>query len=119
MSPNEGNWSQWPDLVAGDRRTRIGFTFVRLWLSHRFFLKTKIGGKDYYVPNYRFGYRFFPPALARIPMSQRMLVKKPANTYRIFVFGESVAMGDPDPTFGVCAATRRFVAAVRSWPSNR
>ena len=30
----------------------------------------------------------------------RMEVKKPANTYRIFVFGESAAMGDPDPTFG-------------------
>ncbi len=30
----------------------------------------------------------------------RMEVKKPAKTYRIFVFGESAAMGDPDPTFG-------------------
>jgi len=65
-----------------------------------FFLKTKIGGEDYYVPNDRFGYRFFPPALARTPVPQRMLVKKPANTCRIFVFGESAAMGDPDPTFG-------------------
>jgi tetratricopeptide (TPR) repeat protein len=65
-----------------------------------FFLNTKIGGKDYYVPNDRFGYRFFPPALARTPVPTRMAVKKPANTYRIFVFGESAAMGDPDPTFG-------------------
>ena len=65
-----------------------------------FFLKTKIDGKDYYVSNDRFGYRFFPPALARTPMPMRMAVKKPANTYRIFVFGESAAMGDPDPTFG-------------------
>src|SRR5258707_4219982 len=30
----------------------------------------------------------------------RMPVMEPANTYRIFVFGESAAMGDPDPTFG-------------------
>lgn len=65
-----------------------------------FFLKTKIAGKDYYVPNGRFGYRFFPPALARTPVPMRMAVEKPANTYRIFVFGESAAMGDPDPTFG-------------------
>jgi tetratricopeptide (TPR) repeat protein len=64
-----------------------------------FFLKAKIGGENYYVPNDRFGYRFFPPALTRTPVTQRMLVKKPANTYRIFVFGESAAMGDPDPTF--------------------
>ena len=65
-----------------------------------FFLKTEIGGKDYYVTNERFGYRFFPPALARMPVPMRMPAKKPANTYRIFVFGESAAMGDPDPTFG-------------------
>jgi tetratricopeptide (TPR) repeat protein len=65
-----------------------------------FFLKTKIAGKDYYVSNDRFGYRFFPPALARTPLSLRMAVNKPASTCRIFVFGESAAMGDPDPSFG-------------------
>jgi tetratricopeptide (TPR) repeat protein len=65
-----------------------------------FFLRTKINGQDYYVSNDRFGYRFFPPALARTPMPLRMPVKKPANTYRIFLFGESAAQGDPDPTFG-------------------
>ena len=52
------------------------------------------------MSNDRFGYRFFPPALARTPVPMRMAVKKPANTYRIFVFGESAAMGDPDPSFG-------------------
>jgi tetratricopeptide (TPR) repeat protein len=65
-----------------------------------FFLKTKIGGKDFYVSNDRFGYRFFPPALARTPVSLRMEVQKPPHTYRIFLFGESAAQGDPDPTFG-------------------
>ena len=52
------------------------------------------------MPNYRFGYRFFPPALTRTPVSLRMAVEKPAHTYRIFVFGESAALGDPDPSFG-------------------
>ena len=65
-----------------------------------FFLRTKINGKDFYVPNDSFGYRFFPPSLARTPQPQRMAVKKSANTYRIFLFGESAAMGDPDPSFG-------------------
>jgi tetratricopeptide (TPR) repeat protein len=65
-----------------------------------FFLKNKIDGKDYYVSNDRFGYRFFPPALARTPLPMRMAANKPDNTYRIFVFGESAALGDPDPTFG-------------------
>ncbi len=29
-----------------------------------------------------------------------MAVKKPAGTFRVFLFGESAAQGDPDPTFG-------------------
>ena len=65
-----------------------------------FFVQTKINGQDYYVSNDKFGYRFFPPALARTAAPQRMAVKKSPNTYRIFVFGESAAMGDPDPSFG-------------------
>jgi tetratricopeptide (TPR) repeat protein len=65
-----------------------------------FFLQTKISGQDYYVPNDLFAYRFFPPALARTPAPQRMAVKKSTHTYRIFVFGESAAMGDPDPSYG-------------------
>jgi tetratricopeptide (TPR) repeat protein len=65
-----------------------------------FFLRAKIDGQEYYVPNDSFGFRFFPPYLARTPVPQRILVKKPANTYRIFLFGESAAQGDPDPTFG-------------------
>ncbi|HEY3932088.1 MAG TPA: tetratricopeptide repeat protein [Verrucomicrobiae bacterium] len=65
-----------------------------------FFLRTKINGQDYYVPNGRFGYRFFSPALARTPVPLRMPVRKPANAYRIFVFGESAAMGDPNSSYG-------------------
>src|SRR6185369_460209 len=66
-----------------------------------FFLRQQIGGREFYVPNDRFGYRFFPPAIARTPFALRMPVKKGTNTYRIFLFGESAAQGDPDPTFGV------------------
>jgi tetratricopeptide (TPR) repeat protein len=87
-----------PLLVIGG--LELGLRLSGYGYPTSFFVKTKIGGVDYYVPNDRFGYRFFPPALARTPVSLRMAVKKPANTYRIFVFGESAAMGDPDPTFG-------------------
>jgi tetratricopeptide (TPR) repeat protein len=65
-----------------------------------FFLQYKINGQDYYVPNDEFGYRFFPPVLARTPAPQRMAVKKSPDTCRIFVFGESAALGDPDSSFG-------------------
>jgi tetratricopeptide (TPR) repeat protein len=66
-----------------------------------FFIRQRIGDQEFYVPNERFGYRFFPPTIARTPFALRIPVKKPANTYRIFIFGESAAQGDPDPTFGV------------------
>jgi len=65
-----------------------------------FFRQIKIDGQDYFVPNDKFGYRFFPPSLARTPAPQRMAVKKSPQTYRIFVLGESAAMGDPDPSYG-------------------
>jgi tetratricopeptide (TPR) repeat protein len=76
---------------------------LRLWgYGYRtsFFVNYEIDGKGYYVPNDEFGYRFFPPALARTPTPQRMAVRKSPDTYRIFVFGESAALGDPDPSFG-------------------
>ena len=87
-----------PLLVIGG--LELGLRLSGYGYPTSYFLKTKIGGKDYYVPNYRFGYRFFPPTLTRTPVTLRMAVENPAHTYRIFVFGESAAMGDPDPTFG-------------------
>ena len=66
-----------------------------------FFLRYNINGQGYYVPNDKFGYRFFPPAITREPTPQRMAVKKSSDTYRIFVFGESAAMGDPDSSYGM------------------
>jgi hypothetical protein len=52
------------------------------------------------LANYRFGWRFFSPAIARIP-EPHSLSTKPSGTVRIFVLGESAAMGVPNPTFGV------------------
>jgi tetratricopeptide (TPR) repeat protein len=66
-----------------------------------FFLRTRINGHGFYVPNEKFGYRFFSPALARAPVPIRMEAQKAANSYRIFLFGESAANGDPDPAYGV------------------
>jgi tetratricopeptide (TPR) repeat protein len=53
-----------------------------------------------YVTNPRFGWRFFPVPLARTPLVLSFPARKPAGTYRVFVFGESAAMGIPDPAFG-------------------
>jgi tetratricopeptide (TPR) repeat protein len=65
-----------------------------------FFKTIQIDGEPFYVENDQVGLRFFPPQMVRMPAPNRMRVKKAADTYRIFVFGESAAMGDPEPAFG-------------------
>jgi tetratricopeptide (TPR) repeat protein len=65
-----------------------------------FALKQSTNGKKVFIDNQRFAERFFPPGLARSPHPFRFAAEKPANTTRIFVFGESAAMGDPEPAFG-------------------
>jgi len=65
-----------------------------------FFLPLRIGGEDYLVQNEDFSRRFFPGDVSRQPSALRMKAHKPAGTLRIFVFGESAAMGDPEPSFG-------------------
>jgi tetratricopeptide (TPR) repeat protein len=87
-----------PLVIGGG--LELGLRFFGFGYPASFFLLTKINGQEYYVPNDRFGYRFFPPAVARSPVARRLLAKKPAGAYRIFLFGESAAQGDPDPSFG-------------------
>jgi tetratricopeptide (TPR) repeat protein len=65
-----------------------------------FFKPLRIGNENCLVENDKFGLRFFPPELARSPAPVVMKAQKPAGTYRIFLFGESAALGDPKPAYG-------------------
>jgi len=65
-----------------------------------FFLKTTVNGQPMFIENQQFSRRYFPPGLERTPQPVMFPVVKPANTIRIFVFGESAAMGDPEPAYG-------------------
>jgi len=56
------------------------------------------GGKAY-TTNQMFGRRFFAAHLARTPVPDRIAWPKPSGTYRIFILGESAAMGFPEPGF--------------------
>jgi len=42
---------------------------------------------------------FFPPGMIKTPEAYAIPAEKPRGTYRIFVLGESAAMGDPDPAY--------------------
>ncbi|HUA39579.1 MAG TPA: tetratricopeptide repeat protein [Candidatus Sulfopaludibacter sp.] len=65
-----------------------------------FFDTISIGHQQFLVDNENFSLRFFPPQLTRWPDPILMEAQKPANTYRIFIMGESAAQGDPEPAYG-------------------
>lgn len=52
------------------------------------------------VTNPRYGERFFPRRIARTPAPVVFAGKKSPGTLRVFVLGESAAMGFPDPVWG-------------------
>ena len=65
-----------------------------------FFLKTEANGRAVFIENQQFSRRYFPPGLERTPQPVMFTAQKPADTLRVFVLGESAAMGDPEPAFG-------------------
>jgi tetratricopeptide (TPR) repeat protein len=78
----------------------MGLRFGDYGYNPRFFEPQRIGGQDFLVQNDDFSLRFFPPQIARQPGALRMRAVKPPGCIRIFVLGESAAMGDPEPAFG-------------------
>ena len=74
----------------------LGLRLAGYGYATSFFLES--GGV--YIENQDFTRRYFPPGLARAPQPITVAATKPSGTCRIFVFGESAAMGDPEPAFG-------------------
>ena len=74
----------------------LGLRLAGYGYPTHFFLKSG----DFYIENQDFAGRYFPPGLARSPQPVVLPAKKAPGTLRIFVFGESAAMGDPEPAFG-------------------
>ncbi len=59
--------------------------------------------------NDKFGWRYFPRPLARTPVPARVETPKPPGSYRVFVLGESAAMGFPDPAVGLAPMLRSML----------
>jgi hypothetical protein len=87
-----------PLLVLGG--TEAVLRLAGYGYSTRLFKTLRIGGEEFLVENDQFSLRFFPPELARMPGPVRMKAHKPAGAFRIFILGESAAMGDPEPAYG-------------------
>src|SRR5271154_3335358 len=88
-----------PLFVLGG--VELGLRLAGYGYDTHFFRKIQIKGHDFYMPNEKFSYRFFPPAIARTTTPFKFAAEKATNSYRIFLFGESAAMGDPDATYGM------------------
>lgn len=70
-----------------------------------------------YVTNASFGRQFLGDDLAGRPWPALLPARKPPGTLRIFVLGESAAMGTPDPSFGFARILE--VMLRRKFPARR
>ena len=59
-----------------------------------------VQGKPASCYNLFFAAPFFPAGSVQTPRLYSIPAQKPPGAYRIFVLGESAAMGDPDPAYG-------------------
>ena len=75
------------------------------------FLRSQAGGREVFINNPDFTRRFFPPGLSRSPEVFTFSVAKPADVTRVFVLGESAAMGDPEPAYGLSRMLRVLLDA--------
>ena len=76
-----------------------------------FFLNCHQGDRPMLTDNSKFGWRFFPPEVARAPQPFFLDADKRPDTVRIFVLGESAAMGDPEPAYGFARQLERLLQA--------
>ena len=64
------------------------------------FQRVRVEGRDHLINNQRFGLRFFSPEVCFSTLPIKMEPTKPPDTFRVFIFGESAAQGDPTPCCG-------------------
>src|SRR5439155_4243275 len=79
-----------------------------------FFIESATPG--FLVTNDKFAAQFFSKRNTSRPVYCRLAVQKPAGTIRIFVLGESAAMGTPDPAFAFCRILEIFLQ--RQFPED-
>ncbi|HVV70821.1 MAG TPA: hypothetical protein VHI52_04860, partial [Verrucomicrobiae bacterium] len=76
-----------------------------------FFLRSTREEQPVLLDNPKFGWRFFPPAIARTAQPLCLPAHKPAGSLRVLLFGESAAMGDPEPSYGLARQLERILRA--------
>lgn len=77
----------------------LGLRALGYGYDPRVAIPCEVEGRPCLGENVKFGWRFFPPVLAREFEPFLFAAAKPANTCRIFVLGESAAQGAPNNAF--------------------
>jgi tetratricopeptide (TPR) repeat protein len=101
--------------VAAAAAVEIGLRLAGVGYPSGFFIR--VPGREAYTTNPRFGWRFFPPELARTPLVALVPAAKAPDAYRIVVIGESAAMGVPEPAFGFARVLEAMLAD--AFPARR
>ena len=102
-----------PLLFAG--ALELGLRVCGFGYATTFFIPTADGSG--WTTNPRFCAQLFPPDDHLRPWPARLPARKPAGTLRIFILGESAAMGTPDPSFGFARILEVMLA--RAHPGRR
>ena len=71
----------------------------------------------FYRTNPRYTELFFPASFGLKPLNFRIAKEKPAGSYRVFVIGESAAMGVPEPGFAIAPQLQAQLRA--AYPGRR
>ncbi len=78
------------------------------------FLRWHVNNRPVYCSNIKFGWQFFPPKISR-EFENFVIPEEKGDCYRIFILGESAAMGEPDP--GYCFGRQLRVMLHQQYPS--
>ncbi len=79
----------------------LGLKVANFGFPTEFLVKRKLASGTVFTDNPQYGWRFFPSKVARKPADIVLPSTKAPKVFRVFVLGESAAMGDPDPAFGI------------------
>ncbi len=67
--------------------------------------------KDYYRENDQFVWQFYSPETNLKPHPFRIPTEKPETAVRIFILGESAALGTPEPAYGFSRVLKKMLKA--------
>jgi tetratricopeptide (TPR) repeat protein len=76
-----------------------GLHLFGLGYRSEFTVPCTVEGRSAFCDNDHFTWQFFPPGLFRLPPAFAIPAEKPPGAFRIFIVGESAAVGIPEPSY--------------------